>query len=399
MNFYEHLGMTHEEFAEKYENTGLVERRHHAEFPLDLLCYSRKCVHENVWDKATSLCRGIIITRGQEGHDGGEIIARPFEKFHNYGAIVGEYAGAGGPQAAGAFGEPVVWEKMDGFMCTMYRWENKDYIASKGSFHSIHAKWATAQIRAKFGDRLPLVLGSKTLVFEGLHRDLRIVIDYKERQELVLLAVIDNETGAEYSTESLESVAMELGFNTPLNFQLTIEQARAASLGDGKCDEEGYVLTWYRDGVPPFRLKMKFIEYLRLHRMVTGVSPKRIWEVLSTDQSIELQEYLKQSTPWFSKFVQKWINAMRAEYDRLHGEAHTRFQCAQIMLKDDSQRNWDKPHSIRKAYAERFTTPENKEFSGILFAMLDGKQIAPVIWKQVRHMVHGHSPMVDAHNT
>ena len=78
MNFYEHLGMTHEEFAEKYENTGLVERRHHMEFPLDLLCYSRKCVHENVWDKATSLCRGIIITRGQEGHDGGEIIARPF---------------------------------------------------------------------------------------------------------------------------------------------------------------------------------------------------------------------------------------------------------------------------------------------------------------------------------
>jgi RNA ligase len=396
MNFYKSLGLTHEEFAEKYENTGLVERRHHDTFPLDLLCYSRKCVHENVWDKATSLCRGIIITRGQ---DGGEIIARPFEKFHNYGAIVGEYAGAGGPQAAGAFGEPVVWEKMDGFMCTLYRYANKDYIASKGSFHSIHAKWATAQIRAKFGDRLPIVLGSKTLVFEGLHRDLRIVIDYKERQELVLLAVIDNETGEEYSPENLETIARVLGFNTPLNFELTLEQARATSLGDGKCDEEGYVLTWYRDGVPPFRLKMKFIEYLRLHRMVTGVSPKRIWEVLSTNQSSELDEYLKQSTPWFSKFVQKWINAMRAEYDRLHGEAHTRFQCAQIMLKDDSQRNWDKPHSIRKAYAERFTTPENKEFSSILFAMLDGKQIAPVIWKMVRRMTHGANPMVDAHNT
>lgn len=400
MNFYEHLGMTHEEFAKKYENTGLVERRHHTEFPLDLLCYSRKCVHENVWDKATSLCRGIIITRGQ---DGGEIIARPFEKFHNYGSEVSMSPLVGEDPLPEDFRllttPPVVWEKMDGFMCTLYRWENKDYIASKGSFHSIHAKWATAQIRAKFGDRLPLVLGGKTLVFEGLHRDLRIVIDYKERQELVLLAVIDNETGAEYSTESLESVAMELGFNTPLNFQLTIEQARAASLGDGKCDEEGYVLTWYRDGVPPFRLKVKFIEYLRLHRMVTGVSPKRIWEVLATEQSTELKEYLSQSTPWFSDFVQKWIKALRVEYGRLHGEAHTRFQCAQIMLKDYSQRNWDKPHSIRKAYAERFTTPENKEFSSILFAMLDGKQIAPVIWRMVRHMTHGANPMVDAHNT
>ena len=402
MNFYEHLGMTREEFAKKYENTGLVERRHHMEFPLDLLCYSRKCVHENVWDKATSLCRGIIIARGQEGHDGGEIIARPFEKFHNYGAIVGEYAGAGGPQAAGAFGEPVVWEKMDGFMCTMYRWENKDYIASKGSFHSIHAKWATAQIRAKFGDRLPLVLGSKTLVFEGLHRDLRIVIDYKERQELVLLAVIDNETGAEYSTESLESVAMELGFNTPLNFQLTIEQARAASLGDGKCDEEGYVLTWYRDGVPPFRLKMKFIEYLRLHRMVTGVSPKRIWEVLATKQSTELKEYLSQSTPWFSDFVQKWTRALNAEYERIYAHGNHVYNQAQAKVERTFPHGFVTPlqlHAGRRVFAETATAPENKEFSAIAFAMLDGKQIAPVIWKMVRHMTHGANPMVDAHNT
>ena len=388
MNFYKYIQTDAAAFWENYLKAGWIQVQHHQEFPLDIYNYTRATVHENKWDAVTSKCRGIIVNR-----DTGEIVARPFEKFHNYGSTtpVGE-------SQAIPIGQPVVWEKMDGFMCTMYRWENKDYIASKGSFHSIHAKWATAQIRAKFGDRLPL-LGGKTLVFEGLHRDLRIVIDYKERQELVLLAVIDNETGEEYSPESLEHVATELGFNTPLNFQLTLEQARAASLGDGKCDEEGYVLTWYRDGVPPFRLKMKFIEYLRLHRMVTGVSPKRIWEVLSTDQSIELQEYLKQSTPWFSKFVQKWINAMRAEYDRLHGEAHTRFQCAQIMLKDDSQRNWDKPHSIRKAYAERFTTPENKEFSGILFAMLDGKQIAPVIWKMVRHMTHGANPMVDAHNT
>lgn len=391
MNFYKYLGLTHEDFAEKYENTGLVERRHHDTFPLDLLCYSRKCVHENVWDKATSLCRGIIITR-----DTGEIVARPFTKFHNFGATMAD--DVLGHLGTDAFQKPVVWEKMDGFMCTMYRWENKDYIASKGSFHSIHAKWATAQIRKMFGDRVPVADG-KTLVFEGLHKDLRIVIDYKERQELVLLAVIDNETGAEYSPESLESVATELGFNTPLNFELTLEQARAASLGDGKCDEEGYVLTWYRDGVPPFRLKMKFIEYLRLHRIVTGVSPKRVWEVLSTDQSIELQEYLNHSTPWFAEFAKKWVRALRAEYDRLHGDAYTRFQCAQVMLKDYSQCNWDNPHDIRKAYAGYFTNLENIEFSSILFAMLDGKDIAPVIWRMVRHMTHGANPMVDAHNT
>ena len=392
MNFYDYLGTTPEYFKMQYLDGGWVQVQHHNEFPLDIYNYTRATVHDNWWNEMTSKCRGVIINR-----ETGDIVARPFEKFHNY--LRSETVEQQSPFFELISEQPVVWEKMDGFMCTLYRYANKDYIASKGSFHSIHAKWATAQIRAKFGDRLPVVLGGKTLVFEGLHRDLRIVIDYKERQELVLLAVIDNETGQEYSTESLESVATKLGFNTPLNFQLTLEQARAASLGDGKCDEEGYVLTWYRDGVPPFRLKMKFIEYLRLHRIVTGVSPKRIWEVLATEQSSELQEYLNHSTPWFAAFAKKWVKAMQAEYDRLHGEAHTRFQCAQIMLKDDSQRNWDTPHSIRKAYAERFTTPENKQYSSILFAMLDGKQIAPVIWKMVRRMTHGANPMVDAHNT
>jgi hypothetical protein len=392
MNFFKYIQTDAAAFWENYLKAGWIQVQHHQEFPLDIYNYTRATVHENKWDAVTSKCRGIIVNR-----DTGEIVARPFEKFHNYGSTtpVGE-------SQAIPIGQPVVWEKMDGFMCTLYRYANKDYIASKGSFHSIHAKWATAQIRAKFGDRLPLVLGGKTLVFEGLHRDLRIVIDYKERQELVLLAVIDNETGTEYSPESLEHVAMELGFNTPLNYELTLEQARAASLGDGKCDEEGYVLTWYRAGQPPFRLKMKFIEYLRLHRMVTGVSPKRIWEVLATKQTAELKEYLSQSTPWFSDFVQKWVRALNAEYERIYDHGNHVYNQAQAKVERTFPNGFVTLLQLqagRRVFAETATAPENKEFSAIAFAMLDGKQIAPVIWKQVRHMVHGHSPMVDAHNT
>ena len=391
MNFFKYIQTDAAAFWENYLEAGWVQVQQHQEFPLDIYNYTRAAVHENKWDEVTSKCRGIIVNR-----DTGEIVARPFEKFHNYGAVVGEYAGAGGPQAAGAFDEPVVWEKMDGFMCTMYRWENKDYIASKGSFHSIHAKWATAQIRAKFGDKTP-ALDGKTFVFEGLHKDLRIVIDYKERQELVLLAVIDNETGDELPPAMLVVTARTLGFNTPERLNVTLEQARETSLQDDKCDEEGYVLTWYRDGVPPFRLKMKFIEYLRLHRMVTGVSPKRIWEVLATEQSTELKEYLSQSTPWFSDFVRKWIKALTTEYGRINDAAMTVYVKGLGAIGD-----WDchgNLGQIRKAFAEVVTRPENIEFSAVAFAMLDGKDCRPVIWKQVRHMTHGANPMVGAHST
>jgi RNA ligase len=392
MNFFTYINETPASFWEKYIEPGYVAVGQHAEFPLSIFSYSRRTVQENKWDDVTSKCRGIIINR-----DTGEIISRPFEKFHNH-------TGMEDPADVLAYAPPVIWEKLDGFMATLYTWQGVDYVASKGSFHSIHAKWATAWLRKKWGNKVPFKPEGWTLVFEGLHRDLRIVVDYKERQELVLLAVINNETGEEYKPEELKAIARAMCFETPVKNNLTLEQARRCTMGtaqDGS--EEGFVLTWYQDGKPPFRLKMKFIEYLRLHRMVTGVSPKRIWEVLATNQSTELDEYLRQSTPWFSAFVQKWMKALTIEYDRIHGEAHTRYQVARTMLKPQIAECLAQEHldfsELRKAYALRFTTPENKPYAGVMFAMLDGKDIKPVIWKMVKHLTSGKNPMVDAHNT
>ena len=133
---------------------------------------------------------------------------------------------------------------------------------------------------------------------------------------------------------------------------------------------------------------------------VTGVSPKRIWEVLATEQSTELKEYLSQSTPWFSKFVQKWMTAMRVEYERIYNAATAIYNDAREVNRIKvGQRPYANMGEERKAYAHEFLRDPNKEFSGVCFAMLDGKQIAPVIWKMVRHMTHGANPMVDAHNT
>jgi RNA ligase len=396
MNFYTQIGLTHEEFTERYENTGLVERRHHHEFPLDILHYSRKCVQENIWDAVTGKCRGIIITRGA---DGGEIVSRPFEKFHNYGAEPGWGATTFTPDAKFV----TIWEKMDGFMCTLYTWEGVDYIASKGSFDSIHAKWATAWLRKKFGKSLE-VPAAYTAVFEGLHRDLRIVVDYGLRQELVLLALINKETGEEFTPGALFAWADSRGLSMPRLGRQTLDYAVKHTLTNEFEDglEEGYVLTWYQNGKPPFRLKLKFIEYLRLHRMVTGVSPKRIWEVLATNQSTELNEYLKQSTPWFSAFVQKWMKALNMEFQRIKTEAIPRYNAASTNVADVLGALTPVecgPARLRKEFALQFTTEENKPYSPVLFAMRDQKDIGPIIWKMVRRMTHGGNPMVDAHST
>lgn len=388
MNFYTYIGLSPAEFHEQYIETDYVSQQNHSEFPLAIFSYGRKTVREQKWDQITSRCRGIIIDRVT-----GEIIARPFEKFHNFGmAAPLPYVT---PEIAIAQ-DPMIWEKMDGFMSTLYTWDGVDYIASKGSFHSIHAKWATAWLRRTFGTSLGVPAGH-TAVFEGLHRDLRIVVDYGKRQELVLLAIINNETGEEYTPGALFAFADGKGLSTPKPFNMTLEKARSITMETGTGTDEGFVLTWYRKGTTPFRLKMKFIEYLRLHRLVTGVSPKHIWEVLANNQTSELNEYLLQSTSWFRAFVSKWTKALILKYEEIEHSADAAFSVYQAVLKEQMLKTSTIP--LRKDWALLFTRPETKDIASVLFAKMDGKDVKPIIWKMVKPMTAGANPMVDAHMT
>src|SRR5216683_3155996 len=175
MKLTEYLGVSAEGLQD-YIDEGLVDTAFHSSFPLVIFTYSRKCVGEQAWDSVTTKCRGLIANTETD-----EVVARPFEKFFNYGdPQAGLQLTAGGiledpaPGSACIFTEPdTLYEKMDGFLCTLYCWEGKEYIASKGSFDSPHAKWATAT----YNQMLPtggLWPNGWTPVFEGITKNLRI---------------------------------------------------------------------------------------------------------------------------------------------------------------------------------------------------------------------------------
>lgn len=401
LNFFEYIDTYPVAFQRDYIDTGLVNVQGHREFPLDIYSYGRRAVFDNVWDKVTSKCRGIIVHRTT-----GEVIARPFEKFHNFGSQQA-FAQGLGPDSVIFQRQPVVWEKLDGFMSTLYTWEGKDYLASKGSFHSVHAKWATAWYRRTVGDR-GLWPQGWTPVFEGLHPDLRIVVDYGKREGLVLLAVIHNETGTEIHPYYVEQYAKTNKLETPKVIDMTWQRAREESMHEYRdslgCDE-GYVLTWYNpfNQQPAIRLKMKFIDYLRLHRMVCGVSPKRIWEALASNSS-EIQEWTDKNngTPWFEAFVGKWVRALRDEHNRRLDGAKLAYAEAINKLgvqpgPTDSVHNLTPEQSaVRKAFASEIA---GKEFSSAAFKLLDREDPSGVIWKQVKEMTNNISPMRDAQFT
>lgn len=378
------------ELLAKHLEDGYVDECFHDTFPLRMLTYGRRAVQENLWDDVTTRCRGLIVHR-----DTGEVVARPFFKFFNLGTANMPETN---PENWTAFpdpgGDPEVWEKMDGFLATAYQYNGEWFVASKGSFHSTHAKWATAWYRAHVGVAEGEAQWPEgyTPVFEGICSSLRIVVNY-EFEGLVLLALVKNETGEEMNQTSLRVWANANGVRTPTLFLRTWQEARALSLDTDAKNFEGYVLTWRRPGQTPFRLKVKYVDYLRLHRMVSGVSAKAIYNCLAGNEyKGDLDEWCNESTPWFSKFVTKWVRALQAEHDRISGRAQSLYDKALAAVNRNENRNMG---AIRKDFAEFFNRPEHKDVAGVLFAMLDGKDVERVIWKQVKPMIKASKPMLD----
>ena len=148
--------------------------------------------------------------------------------------------------------------------------------------------------------------------------------------------------------------------------------------------EEGFVLR-YSNGL---RLKLKTSEYLRLHRLVTGVNSRRIWEVLAAGQSLD--PFLDRVPDEFYEWVTTTRDAMVLEKTRLKqsaidafGAIQTRLAPMKAQLHDCSmETSLRVGREYRKAFAEQAT--QHRQISGMLFTLLDGGDIDALCWKQVR---------------
>jgi RNA ligase len=392
VKIWQYLGITPEKFRTDYLETRLVDVSTHPQFPLQMFTYGREAVHTNNWDSVICKCRGIIFNVETD-----DIIARPFEKFFNLrtaGMPVTDPSDWTVFEIADRWKleSPEVWEKMDGFLCTMYTYNGQQYIASKGLFDSVHAKWATAWYQANVKGKWP---EGYTPVFEGICSSIRIVVDYGKAEGLVLLALVNNNTGEELNSISTLTFALNAGTIQPRRYDLSWQDASKKSLDTDVENFEGYVLVWRRPGQTPFRLKVKYVDYLRLHRMVSGVSAKAILRGLSDPAyKGELNEWINESNPWFSKFVSKWVRALQGRHNELMEKATHAFKVSQNYLEDFAKKNWDNPADVRKAFALEFQRTERNDIKGILFAMYDGKDASAVAWKLTKPMIKNSQPMI-----
>jgi RNA ligase len=112
------------------------------------------------------------------------------------------------------------------------------------------------------------------------------------------------------------------------------------------------------------RLKIKFDEYVRLHRLITGVNERQIWEYLRDGVALE---------PLFERVPDEFNQWLRATI----GGLEERYRAVDTLCRSQFRDLGD-----RKAPALYFTS--ECEHPAVLFRMLDNKPYNEVIWKMLR---------------
>ncbi|MFG4004876.1 RNA ligase [Flavobacterium aquidurense] len=307
----------------------------HPQHDLYIYNYTQNAQFERIWNEVTLACRGLILDKNEN------VIARPFPKFFNLGEIENQIL----PDSTFE-----VYDKMDGSMGILYWVDDVPFMASRGSFSSIQSDKANEMLHEEYRNSWPLLDKSKTYLFEIIYPENRIVLDYGASEELVLLAIIDTQSGEEFPLE-------DIGFPVVEKYDgikdiLTLKEMDIAN-------KEGFIIKYANN----FRVKIKFDEYLRLHRIITQVSNLNIWEYLKTNQSME--EILERVPDEFFDWVKETKRDLENKYSVIEVQCESDFKVLES----------------RKETALYFMTCQ---YPGVLFAILNGKNYSEIIWKMIR---------------
>lgn len=175
-------------------------------------------------------------------------------------------------------------------------------------------------------------------------------MDYGRQSDLFLLAIIDTATGRELPLQNI-------GFPTVRQYDGITEFHALKQLEEA--NKEGFVVR-FKSGL---RVKIKFDEYKRLHKLLTGVSAKVIWQSLREGKPLE--PILERTPDEFYSWVRNLESRLRGEYQEIETQA-----CADYREFDN-----------RKDAAMYFKTCD---YPHVLFAKMDGKDYSDFIWRMIQ---------------
>ena len=332
---------------------------------LSILCYTKAAQYEERWNLETTTCRGLIVR-----DDTSEVIGRPFPKFFNFGQV--------DRPAWTDYAPMTVTDKMDGSLGICF-WDGTRWrIATKGSFDSDQAKVGTDMLGFLLKDVTnPNALGGlgTTSLFEIIYPENRIVVDYGHMRTLYFITCVNNTTGAETMRPSW-AAHMQKVMPFPLSSTIQVSQTVNHTAFD---DREGLVVAWEAEGRVPFRLKFKNGRYLRLHSLLTKMTARKIWTILTQEGFQALSDFIKDAPDEFQIWARQTADRLLMEHETITKEVSlaTLKVLRKLNIRPDGS---PIDRDVRKTFAQEVAgLPDN----GLMFKLLDGKSIVDDVWKKI----------------
>lgn len=334
---------------------GLIRAQSHPKLPLKIYNYTEKVQFNRWWNDYTLACRGLILDPDYN------VIARPWKKFFNLGEANAEFDWDTNVE---------VTDKMDGSLGILWLDANGNCgIATRGSFDSDQARHAN-RVFEKYKNTLnwPAVVET-TFLFEIIYPANRIVLNYGDLDDLVLLGAVSNRYG--YYLGPLEA-AGTLGWIGPVTEVFHYRTLAQAFQNNNRPNAEGYVV---RSGNK--MVKVKQADYVELHRIVTNLNERTIWEMLANGQKMwEICDGLPDE---FHQFVVDTASRLQIQVEEIREKVVQEHVDVSWELDPANGGNY-----TRKDFALRAV---KSPYRAYLFAMEDGKSIERMLWQEVKPAV------------
>jgi len=332
------------DILERYVAEGWLISQTHPTLPLTIYNYSQATQYEAKWDEVTLSCRGLVFD------DEGNQVSYPFKKFFNIEENKHTPAN-----------DFEIYEKVDGSLITVFNYNGEWVVSSRGSFTSDQA--IAAQKLFKQLMNLDRIDKAATYLFELIAPWNRIVVDYGEREELILLGA--RAKYFEASHLDLYELSKMLGCNLIRKFDFD-DYKEIQKLNWE--NNEGFIVRFSNGD----RCKIKFADYVKLHRVLTNCSSYDIWENLK--EFNKLPEEMLQDVP--DEFYD-WVHGvewkLRKSFNHIE-HLHMAYLSSIIRYGLD-----------RKEFALRVQELDDANH-GLIFAMYNNKQdkVKQLIWKMIK---------------
>lgn len=276
---------------EDYIKAGYITARRHPSLPLTIYNYTKKAQFEGYWNETTRKCRGLVLD------DDGEVIVNAPPKFFNRGE---SYA----PKIF--LPRAIITEKLDGYYISVTKSSKYGLIVtSRGSFTSKYVTAAQKFITPAVQENLLPDISYFCELLQDFPGDEDTIV-MRHPEPLLVCWAIRTQDGEELSPPALSPFpfAQRIGLST-LKSYLEDEVEGVVAFDQKKRE----------------RVKIKTAWWLERHKMISGFSKRKIWEIMKNgdlvSEKIDLDELLPQAMTWERElnkdFHSLWTKVLSAD--------------------------------------------------------------------------------------